>query len=330
MMSAFLLDWVCYRFSRRTLYIACFVVSGISIASIELLAASFYGLAMARIAMGLAAGFIIILGEAWVNEIAHNAYRGRVVALYTTCFTVFQLLGPGMVALLGTQRPQVVGVVVAGHLLALAAISMGLPRQRSGHGLAPAFSVLGFVWAYPALCVGVLFFAFFDSVILSMFPVYAADQGYEVKLAALMVTVILLGDAALQIPLGWLSDQLPRPFLYLGCGALSLLIGVCLPWLMGAGPVLWFILAVLGAVAGGVYTLAIILIGERFSGADLITANASAGLLWGIGSLLGPLVSAMLMTSSTQGLPIALSGAAALFLAAAWPILKRHRRPPGP
>jgi MFS family permease len=183
--------------------------------------------------------------------------------------------------------------------------------------------VLGFIQVAPALCMGIIFFSFFDSVILSMFPVYAADHGYAIKLAALMVTVILLGDAAFQFPLGWLSDKVPRPTIYLACGVLSLLISVCLPWLMNYPMLLWPSLVVLGAVAGGVYTLAIILIGQDFKGADLVTANASAGFLWGVGSLLGPLISGAAMSTSTHGLPLALSAAAALFVLFALPLFRR-------
>jgi MFS family permease len=325
MLSAFLVDGVCRHLSRRHIYLGCFTLSALSIAAIEVFATSLYSLAMARLVMGLVAGVIIILGESWVNEIAQDSHRGRVVAIYTTCFTVFQLLGPGMVALFGAAGPQVISVVVAGHLLALGVIWLTLPKPMSdlSHADSKTFSVLGFIQVAPALCMGIIFFSFFDSVILSMFPVYAADHGYAIKFAALMVTVILLGDAVFQFPLGWLSDNVARPVIYLGCGVLSLAIGVCLPWLMNEPFLLWPSLVVLGAVAGGVYTLAIILIGEGFKGPDLVTANASAGFLWGVGSLLGPLVSGAAMTTSAHGLPLALSAAAALFVLFALPLFRR-------
>ncbi|MFJ4145094.1 MFS transporter [Pseudomonas sp. NPDC089734] len=327
-LSAFMVDWVCQRLSRRHIYMACFTLSILSVAAIEVFASTLYSLALARLVMGVAAGIIIILGESWVNEIAEDSHRGRIVAIYTTCFTIFQVMGPGMVALFGTAGPHVIGVVIIGHLLALGMTGVALPRQviHHDHGESKTFSVLGFIQVAPALCMGIIFFSFFDSVILSMFPVYAAEHGYAIKLAALMVTVILLGDATLQFPLGWLSDKVSRPVIYLGCGVLSLAIGACLPWLMNYPLLLWPSLVVLGAVAGGVYTLAIILIGEGFKGPDLVTANASAGLLWGVGSLLGPLVSGAAMTTNAHGLPMALSAAAGLFVLVALPMLKRTLR----
>lgn len=327
-LSAFMVDWVSQRLSRRHIYMGCFALSALSVAAIEVFASTLYGLALARLVMGVAAGLIIIIGESWVNEIAEDSHRGRIVAIYTTCFTIFQVMGPGMVAMFGTAGLQVIGVVVLGNILALGTISFTLPRQViwHGHSESKTFSVLGFIQVAPALCMGIIFFSFFDSVILSMFPVYAAEHGYTIKLAALMVTVILLGDAALQFPLGWLSDKVARPLVYLGCGVLSLTIGACLPWLMNHPLLLWPSLIVLGAVAGGVYTLAIILIGEGFKGQDLVTANASAGFLWGVGSLLGPLVSGAAMTTSAHGLPLALSAAAVLLVLFTLPMLRRTMR----
>ncbi|KPY09386.1 Major facilitator family transporter [Pseudomonas coronafaciens pv. oryzae] len=328
MLSAFIVERLCKHLSRRHIYLYCFSLSTLSIAALEVLPSSLAILAVARLTMGLAAGTIIILGESWVNEIAMDSYRGRIVAIYTTCFTVFQLLGPAMVSVFGTAGAQVNGVVIAGHFVALAVIWFILPSHMTGPGDSKdkTFSVLGFIQVAPALCMGIIFFSFFDSVILSLFPVYAADHGYTIKLAALMVTVILLGDAMFQFPLGWLSDKVSRPAVYLGCGVLSLVIGMSMSWLMNYPLLIWPCLAVLGAVAGGVYTLAIILIGEKFTGRDLITANASAGLLWGVGSLLGPLVSGVVMTGNANGLPLTLSAAALLFVFFALQLLRKTAR----
>ena len=77
---------------------------------------------------------------------------------------------------------------------------------------------------------------------------------------------------------------------------------------------LWPLLVLLSAVAGGIYTLALVLIGQRFKGQDLVTANASVGLLWGVGSLVGPLVSGAAMDVAPHGLPIALALMAGLFV----------------
>ncbi|WP_259755157.1 MFS transporter [Pseudomonas sp. GCEP-101] len=324
-LAATLVDRACQLMSRRRLYLLCFVLCTASTAAIEFSSHSLWLLAAARLALGVGMGIAIILGEAWVNELCGENNRGTIVALYATSFTAFQLLGPTLVALLGAQTPWVVLLVSAGHLIALATVAIAMPEEGlHEHVEEPrSFSLAGFLRVAPALCMGVLFFSFFDSVVLSLFPVYASSHGYAVGIAAFMATVILLGDMLCQLPLGWLSDRVDRPALHLACGVAAMLIGLGLPWLIGQPSLLWPALMLLGAVAGGVYTLALVLIGQRFRGRDLVTANAAAGMLWGVGSLLGPLLSGSLMDLGPQGVPVALALAAGLFVATAAASLKR-------
>ena len=324
-LAATLVDRACQLMSRRRLYLLCFVLCTASTAAIEFSSHSLWLLAAARLALGVGMGIAIILGEAWVNELCGENNRGTIVALYATSFTAFQLLGPTLVALLGAQTPWVVLLVSAGHLIALATVAIAMPEEGlHEHVEEPrSFSLAGFLRVAPALCVGVLFFSFFDSVVLSLFPVYASSHGYAVGIAAFMATVILLGDMLCQLPLGWLSDRVDRPALHLACGVAAMLIGLGLPWLIGQPSLLWPALMLLGAVAGGVYTLALVLIGQRFRGRDLVTANAAAGMLWGVGSLLGPLLSGSLMDLGPQGVPVAIALAAGLFVATAAASLKR-------
>lgn len=318
-LSAFLVTPLSRRFSGRTLYLACFALCAASVAALQLPTDSLTVLSLSRLILGVAMGVAVILGESWVNELCDERKRGQVVALYAACFTGFQLLGPALIGLLGAASPWPALLVAAANLLALAAIWQSLPEELSEHDArsSTGFSVIGFIRVAPALCTGVLFFAFFDSVVLSLFPVYASGHGYAVGIAAFMVTIILLGDMLFQVPLGWLSDRWIRTRLHLCCGLLALGIGGALPWLIQVPLLLWPALIVLGAVAGGVYTLALVLIGERFSGQELVTANASVGLLWGVGSLVGPLSSGLLMDLGPNGLPLALSLAAALFVTTA-------------
>ncbi|MFZ6049587.1 MFS transporter [Pseudomonas sp. CR3202] len=325
-LASLLVDRLCRMLSRRRLYLLCFVLCAASTAAIELTTSSLYLLGLARLVLGIGMGLAIILGEAWVNELCVESNRGTVVALYATSFTAFQLLGPALVAALGAQAPWVVSLVSLGQLLALATVALAMPEDRGHlHEEAPrSFSLAGFVREAPALSMGVLFFSYFDSVVLSMFPVYASSHGYAVSVAASMATVILLGDMVFQVPLGWFSDRCERTALHLGCGLLALLLSLGLPLLIATPTLLWPALVLLGAVAGGIYTLALVLIGQRFRGRDLVTANAAAGLLWGIGSLLGPLLSGVLMDLGPHGLPLTLAGVAGLFVSTALAEWKRE------
>lgn len=326
--AALLINRLCRRFNGRQLYLICFALCLLGVTALLLPQLPLPLLAAARLLLGVGMGVLVILGESWVNELCDERKRGQIVALYAACFTGCQLGGPAMISLFGSASSWPVLLVVIANLLALALVWQRLPAgwSESAEEAPRRFSLLGFVRVAPALCLGVLFFAFFDAVVLSLFPVYASGHGYAVGVAALMASVILAGDMLFQVPLGWLSDRLDRRTLHLACGVLTLGLGMALPWLIEQPDLLWPALMLLGAAAGGIYTLALVLIGQHFRGPDLVTANACVGMLWGVGSLLGPLLSGALMGIGPQGLPLALCLAASLFVMAALGALPAARR----
>jgi MFS family permease len=100
------------------------------------------------------------------------------------------------------------------------------------------------------------------------------------------------------------------------CGCGVLIGSALLPFLVTRPVLFWPVLVILGVAAGGVYTLSMIIVGQRFQGARLVTANAAFGVLWGIGSLVGPLAAGFGMRLlDPDGLPLTLALAAAVFLA---------------
>jgi MFS family permease len=167
------------------------------------------------------------------------------------------------------------------------------------------------------VAVAVGLFAFFDVGLLSLMSLYGMHYGYTERVALLMVTVVLVGDACLQVPLGALSDRLGRTPVQVACGLVLLVTALGMPFMMQTSYVLWPWLVLFGASAGGIYTLGIIRIGDRFQGPDLVMANASVGLLWGVGSLLGPSVGGLTIDYfSPDGLMHALALLAMLYLGA--------------
>jgi MFS family permease len=88
---------------------------------------------------------------------------------------------------------------------------------------------------------------------------------------------------------------------------------------------------VYGAIMSAIYTVAMVIIGERFRGADLAAASALFGLMWGGGSILGPPIGGLAMDLHPHGVPLALALLFVLFLplpAGAW-LRQRSRSAPG-
>lgn len=270
-----------------------------------------------RLITGLASGVLICLGETWINELCPENRRGRILAIYTTVFTVSQLLGPSFIAYYGVEDKSPLFICTLLHVISV--VLFLIMDQKVGDRISSTasesnFSIIQFVKVAPGICAGILFFAFFDGTILSMFPIYGMGMGHTEAIAAMMISAILAGDAIMQMPFGWLADHMNREKLYRICGVVTLAASCMLPLMITHNYLIWVLLFVLGATAGTIYTIALVQIGQHFSGNDLIIANAAAAMLWGIGNLSGPLLAGIATSISSSGLPLLLIAIATLFL----------------
>jgi MFS family permease len=267
-----------------------------------------------RFAMGAAAVGLFVAGEAWINQIALDESRGRLIGLYNTVLAAGFACGPAIVAAVGYAgwAPY----LIASGVVALAASTLlfageATPRLEGR----PSISILAFMAIAPTLALGVAVTAFLDGAVLSLLPVYGVRSGLGEAAAAAMLTALALGNVALQVPIGWLSDLIGRRVVLVGCGFGGVVGSALLPWLIEFGWVAWAMLFLWGGVTMGIYTTALASVGDRFRGAELVTANAALGLLWGAGSVVGPSAAGAAMDwLDPNGLPLAMGVAAGAFL----------------
>ncbi|NMM38008.1 MAG: MFS transporter [Glaciimonas sp.] len=249
-----------------------------------------------RFIFGAALGVLFTVGEAWVNKLAPDGSRGRVVALYATTFTLFQLIGPALVALLSDRIAW--PFAACGALFLLSIPGLALMSNRS-HTIEDEPKADWKIVAprMPVIILGTAFFALFDALALSLLPLFGMRHGISVEQALLSASVMLIGNTTLQFPLGWLADRIGRAHVHMGCGLAACLLlplmplAVTLPWLW------WTLLYVLGGAAGGIYVLSLVACGERFSGQRLVAATAIINATWGVSGSGGPLLTGALMES---------------------------------
>lgn len=122
-----------------------------------------------------------------------------------------------------------------------------------------------------------------------------------------MLTVLIAGNVLLQVPIGWLADRYSRRYLLNGLAFGSVVGCILLVWLIEGSILIWPMLFVWGAIAFGTYTIALIDLGDRFSGALLLAGNSAFGLMWGISGVIGPSVAGVTMDIvGPEGLPLTL------------------------
>jgi MFS family permease len=290
------------RLGAKPLLVGAIALSGLSVLILATPYAPIPWL-LSRLGTGISASILFGLGEARVLEISSDGARGRWTGLYATTLTTCQFAGPTMLAALGTQSGLPLYVAAALHVVSGAFVIGSRWRDTAAPPPQAALTLRAFLHSSLPLASAVLFFAMFDSAVLSLLPVYGLKIGLATRLAILLATVVFLGDACLQIPIGWVADRFGRPVAHLGCALLTAAMALALFAGASATLALWPCLFLMGGTAGALYTLAIVRLGDRLRGTRLISANAFVGMLWGVGALCGPVVGSLAMTAvKPQGL----------------------------
>ena len=72
------------------------------------------------------------------------------------------------------------------------------------------------------------------------------------------------------------------------CGALTMVGALAVPLVIEDSWLIWPLLFFWGGIAYGLLTIAMGILGTRFSGSALVSANAATALAWGLGGIVGP------------------------------------------
>ncbi len=257
-----------------------------------------------RFFLGLSAELVFTGGDIWINQLASDRTRGRLIGVYGMFLHGGFAVGPVAIAVLGSEDWTALyfGVVVI--LLGL------LPLSRAG-GAAPRIEgkprarMLHFFRIAPTLMLAGLMFGLIDSTLFAVLPVYGIERGLGPETAALLLTMLVLGAVMGQLPVGWLADHMDRRWLMAGCAFVTMVAIAALPLVIGNGLLTWAAMLLMGMSLGSVYLVGMTMIGQRFEGADLVGINASFVFLWGLGMVLGPsLGGAAMDLFGPEGMPV--------------------------
>jgi MFS family permease len=289
--------WIAARFGGRQVIVGAVVIVAVATALMQV-TSNLFAWAALRVLCGAALMLLFTIGEAWVNQLADDATRGRVVAIYATNFTLFQMAGPVLVSQmshLAGWRFLLCGAIFLTALPMLATIRVA--PQAGAHD-EPQGNWKHVLPQMPAIVIGTGFFALLDTIALSLMPLFAMAHGVTSEVAVLFASALLLGDTTMQFPIGWLADRLGRERVHIGCAVVVVMLLPLLPWAVSSTWLCWPLLYVLGAAAGAIYTLSLVACGEQFRGAALVSASSLVGASWSAASFGGPLVAGALMKSA--------------------------------
>ncbi len=260
-----------------------------------------------RFIHGFSVSILFTVSEAWIIQLAEGKYRSRILALYSSVMALSFGGGPALLTYTGIDGvlPFAIGALV----LAAATLPIFLMREldngdEDSHGAVSTFS---FAPRAPVLLVAIAAFGIIDAANLSFLPVWGVKQAMTQELASLALTAFIVGNTVLQFPIGWLADHAPKRPVMIGCAISTAIASALLPASFGT-PFMWILLLIAGASSAGIYTVGLAELGDRFKGHDLMTGSAAFGAMWGIGALVGALLTGWAMdTYGPNGLPYSMA-----------------------
>ncbi len=267
-----------------------------------------------RFIIGLSAELIFVGGDIWINQIARDETRGKLIGVYGTFLHAGFAVGPATIVIVGSDSWTAL-------YLGVAVVTCGLVPLAWGRNLAPAVEgkprsrMLYFLRIVPTLMVAALMFGLIDSTVLALLPVYGMQKGLNAETASMLLTMFVLGGVVGQIPIGMLADKMDRGRLLAWATLIAMFSIAALPFVIGHTAMTWIAMMIMGVTVGSFYVIAMAMIGARFKHADLVSINASFVFLWGLGDVVGPSISGgAIDVWGPDGLPATGAVICALFL----------------
>jgi MFS family permease len=241
-----------------------------------------------RFIMTFAITTLFILSEFWISAVTPPARRGLLLGIYATVLSLGFAAGPAIFGYTGSSGglPFFVGAAVT----ALALIPLAFAWKEGvevKEGRIGGF--VRYIWLAPTATAAVLVYGAVETGGFALFPVYGARIGMSETESAMLLSAIGLGNVALQIPLGLISDRVrDRRIVLVICAAVGLAGIMVLPeiidnwWAAAATLFIW------GGVVAGLYTVGLAHLASRTPAAALAQANAAFVFCYALGMLLGP------------------------------------------
>ena len=255
---------------------------------------------------------VFVVAEIWINQLAPEHLRGRILGMYGAALAGGMGIGSGLAVLTGIDGWS---PFILCTLINLAAIfpflifrnATGIvPTPKEDARLKVIFQVM---MAAPAIMMcGVVFGAIEQSMIYFL-PVYDTRLGHTEHAARILLLIAAVGNALFQFPMGVLADKMDRNRLTI----ILMVVAFLGPLLMAMVGGNFIALAVLAffyiGLTTALYTVGLVQLGERFKGHKLAAANAGFIMAYGVGSLITPPIAGKMMDIyNPQGFMWAMAG----------------------
>ena len=304
--AGFLLgSWYTLRALKQVGHIRVYAALA-SLLSASVLITGVYNSPLIWIIMRSSTGFcfagLYVVAESWLNGLASNTFRGRLLAMYNV--VTIGAYGAGQLLVFNFDARTLTGFAFAAVVSSLAVIPVVMSEQAATPNVDnhTHITMRELAKIVPTGAGTILLVGLAHGGMLGMAVIYATREGLSVGRVGILIAAINLGGMALTWPISSASDDLDRRII----GVLSTLAVIVLGLAMlTQTPSSWFTTALLLAIGG--FSFPLYAVGGAYtndwvSQEQMGAAASQLVTLYGFGAMIGPLVAApFLDIIGTQG-----------------------------
>lgn len=244
-----------------------------------------------RLLSGLSFVGLFIVAESWLNNIATNKLRGRILSSYFFVVNGGFFAGQFLINLAPVENISL--FILVSILISLSLTPITLANKPSpGYEEPENLPFKKLISKSPFSVLGVSTSGFCGTAILTIGPVYAMSIGLPTSKIALFIALFVLGGTLIPLVTGWLSDQYDRRKIIIAMAG----SGIALCGLMTFMPTLiWIPAFLLGGCITSIHSISIAFMNDRLSAKQMTSATASLILVNGIAAFFAPTVVGLLM-----------------------------------
>ena len=275
----------------------------------------------------MAGAFMVI--ESWLNERATNENRGTVFGLYM--MVTYAAITAGQMMVAATDISAAVPFMLAGILFCASLIPTAISSAATPQPLAGVRLDLSGLYANsPVAAVGCLLVGIANGAWGTLGAVYGARAGISPFEIALMMSLVVIAGALAQLPVGRASDRTDRRYVLsasaFGAAAFALALFFFAP---RSASVILVLTACYGALAYTLYSIAVAHANDHAAPQDFVRVSGGLLLLYGFGTMIGPLIGAFLMERMRPD-GLFLATAAPHFALGVYALIRARARAPVP
>ncbi|MFQ3333500.1 MAG: MFS family permease [Woeseiaceae bacterium] len=283
-----------------------------------------------RMLTGFCFAILFVVIESWINDRSTNQNRGIIFSTYVMITLTVQAIGQLMIMLYEPTGVEL--FAITSILITLAAIPIALstsPAPEIKH--TTKFNLKKLYKISPAAIIGCLFIGFANGSFWSLAPIFITTLFSDISYTAWFMVSAVIGGALSQWPIGFLSDKIGRRkviviIAFLGVFVASLII-------LSIQSIDFIGINILGAAWGAVsfpmYAVIVAHANDHADPGDYVAVSSGLLLMYGIGAIIGPLLSSLLMALTNASGLFVYIGAMHLLLALylSYRIIRRDSSP---